>query len=47
MDPKSIQEWVGHKDIETTLKIYTKVKKKEGNLTVSDRMDTMLPLDYE
>lgn len=29
-DVKSIQKWVGHADIETTLKIYAKIKDKEA-----------------
>lgn len=30
MDVKSIQKWVGHADIDTTLRIYAKVKDKES-----------------
>ena len=30
MDVKSIQKWVGHRDLDTTLRIYAKVKEKEA-----------------
>lgn len=45
MDVKSIQKWVGHADIETTLKIYAKVKDKEAKQAVSTAMDSILPLE--
>lgn len=35
---KSIQEWVGHADINTTLKIYALVKSKEAHNVISDDM---------
>lgn len=35
-DIKAIQKWVGHKDIETTLKWYAKVKDKETKQDISD-----------
>jgi len=35
MDVKSIQKWVGHADIETTLRIYAKVKNKESKREIS------------
>ena len=44
MDVKSIQKWVGHKDINTTLKIYAKVKEKEAKQQISNAMTNVLPL---
>lgn len=43
-DIKSIQEWVGHKDINTTLKVYTKAKEKESKQLISNTMANVLPL---
>lgn len=43
-DLKSIQEWVGHKDINTTLKSYTKAKEKESKLQISNTMANVIPL---
>lgn len=46
-DVKSIQKWVGHADINTTLKIYAKVKDKEAKREISDTMTGIIPLkDY-
>ena len=44
MDVKSIQKWVGHADIDTTLRIYAKVKDKAAKKEVSDTMNNILPL---
>lgn len=38
-----IQKWVGHHDIETTLKIYTKVKEKKSKLGIAQTLQTLLP----
>ena len=47
MDVKSIQKWVGHADIDTTLRIYAKVKDKEAKKQISDAMNGIIPLkDY-
>ncbi len=47
MDVKSIQKWVGHKDIDTTLRIYAKVKDKEAKREISQAMTGIIPLkDY-
>ena len=47
MDVKSIQKWVGHADIDTTLKIYAKVKDKEAKKEISDAMTGIISLkDY-
>ena len=47
MDVKSIQKWVGHTDIDTTLRIYAKVKDKEAKREISDAMNGIIPLkDY-
>lgn len=45
MDVKSIQKWVGHADLDTTLKIYAKVKDKESKEDVSKTMDSMISLE--
>ena len=37
-DVKSIQKWVGHADIDTTLRIYAKVKDKASKQEISDSM---------
>ena len=42
-DVKSIQKWVGHKDIETTLKIYAKVKDKEAKQEILKGMNSLIP----
>lgn len=44
MDVKSIQKWVGHADIDTTLRIYAKVKDKESKKEISDAMTGIIPL---
>ena len=44
MDVKSIQKWVGHADIDTTLRIYAKVKDKESKKEVSETMNGIIPL---
>lgn len=44
MDVKSTQKWVGHADIDTTLRIYAKVKDKAAKKEVSDTMNNILPL---
>jgi len=41
---KSIQKWVGHADIDTTLRIYAKVKDKEAKREISDAMNDIIPL---
>ena len=47
MNVKSIQKWVGHADINTTLKIYAKVKDKEAKRAISNTMNDIIPLkDY-
>ena len=47
MDVKSIQKWVGHADIDTTLRIYAKVKDKEAKKEISNAMNDIIPLkDY-
>ena len=45
-DVKYIQEWVGHADIATTLKIYARVKQKEAKHEVAEKMNTIIPLDF-
>ena len=46
-DVKSIQKWVGHADIDTTLRIYAKVKDKEAKREISDTMNGIISLkDY-
>ena len=48
MDVKSIQKWVGHADIDTTLRIYAKVKDKEAKREISNTMTNILSLkDYK
>ena len=48
MDVKSIQKWVGHADIDTTLRIYSKVKDKEAKKEISTTMNGIIPLkDYD
>lgn len=45
---KSIQKWVGHADIDTTLRIYAKVKDTEAKQEISTVMNDMFSLkDYE
>lgn len=41
-DVKSIQKWVGHADVDTTLRIYAKVKDKESKKEISDNMSMMI-----
>ncbi len=43
-DVKSIQKWVGHADINTTLKIYTKVKDQEAKGSISTSISNMFPV---
>ncbi len=48
MDVKSIQKWVGHADIDTTLRIYAKVKDNEAKREISDAMNNIISLkNYE
>lgn len=44
MDVKSIQKWVGHADIDTTLRIYAKVKDKESKREISETMAGIISL---
>ncbi|MCR4586853.1 MAG: tyrosine-type recombinase/integrase, partial [Lachnospiraceae bacterium] len=44
MDVKSIQKWVGHADIDTTLRIYAKVKDKESKCEISETMKDIIQL---
>ena len=44
MDIKSIQKWVGHKDLDTTLRIYAQVKEKEAKREILDKMKEIIPL---
>jgi len=47
-DVKSIQKWVGHADIDTTLRIYAKVKDKEAKQEISDAMTSIIAIkDYK
>lgn len=47
MDVKSIQKWVGHADIDTTLRIYAKVNDKESKKEISETMTGIISLkDY-
>ena len=47
LDVKSIQKWVGHADIDTTLKIYAKVKDKAAKQEISKSMsDIFQPKQY-
>lgn len=41
-DIKSIQNWVGHADIDTTLKIYTKIKNIDAKKEILDGMSKKL-----
>ena len=43
MDFKSIQNWVGHADYSTTLKIYTKIKDMDSKKEISEMMGRILP----
>ena len=43
-DIKAIQNWLGHADITTTLKIYVKIKNRESKKEISAGMDTIIPL---
>lgn len=48
MDVKSIQKWVGHADIDTTLRIYAKVKDKEAKNEILQTMTGIIPIkDYK
>ncbi|MBQ9503758.1 MAG: site-specific integrase [Lachnospiraceae bacterium] len=44
MDIKSIQQWVGHADINTTLKIYTRVKDQQAKKEISETMTDIIAL---
>ncbi len=44
VDIKTIQKWVGHKDINTTLKIYAKVKDREAKEELSKELGNLFPL---
>lgn len=47
MDVKSIQKWVGHADIDTTLRIYAQVKDKAAKCEISNAMTDLIQLkDY-
>ena len=47
-DVKRIQKWVGHADINTTLKIYAKVKDKEAKQEILNGMNNIIqPKKYE
>lgn len=43
-DVKSIQKWVGHADIDTTLRIYAKVKDKEAKNEILQTMTGIIPI---
>ena len=47
LDVKSIQKWVGHADISTTLKIYAMVKDQTAKKEVSDVMRNIIILDRD
>ena len=44
IDIKSIQKWVGHKDLDTTLKIYAKVKESSAKKEISAAMNSILSI---
>lgn len=44
LDIKTIQNWVGHADIETTLKYYTKIKSMDSKKEIATKMDELLPI---
>ena len=44
-DIKSIQKWAGHADIDTTLKIYAKIKDQEAKQELLEGMSDILPPD--
>ena len=44
MDVKSIQKWVGHADIDTTLRIYAQVKDKAAKCEISNAMTDLIQL---
>lgn len=47
-DVKRIQKWVGHADINTTLKIYAKAKDKESKQEILNGMDEIMkPKNYK
>lgn len=41
-DIKTIQDWVGHADVETTMKIYAKVKSRESKKTILETMSSII-----
>ncbi len=43
-DVKSIQQWVGHKTIETTLKYYAKSKEMDSKIEILGTMIDMIPI---
>ena len=47
IDIKTIQKWLGHSNIETTLKIYAQVKDSEAKKELSESMIDILPSKYE
>lgn len=47
-DIKSIQKWVGHADVDTTLRIYAKVKDKDAKREISDGLNNLIqPMKYK
>lgn len=44
-DIKTIQKWMRHTDINTTLAIYAKVKEKEAKKEIAEKMIDMLPVE--
>lgn len=45
LDVKQIQKWVGHKDMETTLKIYSKVKSTQSKEEISKKMSSLIRIE--
>ena len=45
IDIKEIQNWVGHADITTTLKFYTKIKSGDSKKVLSDKIGSMLQIN--
>lgn len=46
VEMKQIQEWVGHKDIETTLKYYTKIKSEESKKAIAKMMEGKMKVNF-
>lgn len=42
-DVKAIQKWVGHRDLDTTLKIYAKIKEQESKQLIAKSIEELLP----